>query len=153
MVGEGQATPVNSMVKAFILVGIRGLSSEGALERYLEDHPEEASLRGFKDVPWHSTLSRFRRGMGEHFFQGLFRRVRAILDGELPYKVALVNSTPIPKPDDPEAEVGFYTRGAFKGFKVHAASREHGLPGSTMVATGNRHHAPSCLGSLRIPAQ
>jgi len=124
--------PVSSMVKAFILMFIRGLSSERALERYLVDHPEEASLCGFKDVPWHSTFSRFRRRMGEHFFQGLFRRVRAVLDVDLPYKVIIVGSTPIPKPNDPEAEVGFYTRGAFKGFKVHVASCEHGLPRPAM---------------------
>ncbi len=35
-------------------------------------------------------------GMGEHFFQGLFRRVRALLDVcyvDLPYKVVMVDST------------------------------------------------------------
>jgi len=39
------------MVKTFILMFIRDLLSERSLERYLMDHPEEASLCGFKDVP------------------------------------------------------------------------------------------------------
>jgi|GEM_PF-4015017 len=141
--------PVSSMVKAFILMFIRGLSSERALERYLVDHPEEASLCGFKDVPWHSTFSRFRRRMGEHFFQGLFRRVRAVLDVDLPYKVVIVGSTPIPKPNDPEAEVGFYTGEPLKGLRYTWLPVSMVYRGPPWSLLGTATTAPPCPNSSR----
>lgn len=134
--------PLESMVKAFVLMFLRGLSSERSLERYLRDHPEEASLCGFKAVPWHSTFSRFRRRMGEGFFRGLFNRAEEALKKELPFRIAIVDSSPIIKPKDPDAKMGFYSRGAFKGFKVHASSCENGLPRSAEVTAGNCHDSP-----------
>jgi len=141
--GRGRpGASMDCMVKAFVLMLLRGLSGERGLERYLRDHPREASLCGFASVPWHSTFSRFRRRMGEAFFKELFKKAGEVLEKELPCGVAVLDSTPIPKPKDPEAEKGFYSRGAFKGFKVHAASCEHGLPRSVEVTAGNRHDSP-----------
>lgn len=141
--GRGRPSyPVDAMTKLFILMFLRRVSSERGLVRYLKDHPEEAQRCGLESIPERRTIGRFRKRMGPSFFDGLFKKLREKLDQLLPYSTAIVDSTPIEKPDDPDARVGFYSKGSFKGFKVHVKACEEDLPRACVVTPGNRNDSP-----------
>ena len=54
----------------------------------------------------------------------------------------VVDSTPLEDPRDPDAKIGFYSRGPFKGFKVHVSVDQLGLPRKARITPGNRHDSP-----------
>jgi len=43
---------------------------------------------------------------------------------------------------DPEGMWGYTSRGPFKGFKLHAAVNQKGLPLKALITAGNRHDSP-----------
>ena len=53
-----------------------------------------------------------------------------------------MDSTPLEDEKDPDARVGFYSRGPFKGFKAHLSVNQLGLPLRAEVTAGNRHDCP-----------
>jgi len=54
----------------------------------------------------------------------------------------VVDSTPLEDKCDPEARWGYTSRGPFKGFKLHVAVNQEGLPVKALVTPGNRYDSP-----------
>jgi hypothetical protein len=50
----------------------------------------------------------------------------------------IVDSTPLKDMHDPEAKWGFTSRGPVKGFKIHVAVNQLGLPLKAIITTANR---------------
>jgi hypothetical protein len=50
----------------------------------------------------------------------------------------IVDSTPLKDMHDPEAKWGWTSRGPVKGFKLHVAVNQLGLPLKAIVTTANR---------------
>ncbi len=55
-----------------------------------------------------------------------------------PTSIVVVDSTPLVDLYDMEAEWGYTSRGKFRGFKLHAAVSQSGLPLRAIVTAGNR---------------
>lgn len=51
----------------------------------------------------------------------------------------IVDSTPLEDSRDLDARTGFYSKGPFKGFKVHLSVNQDGLPMKATLTPGNRH--------------
>ena len=54
----------------------------------------------------------------------------------------MVDSTPLEDRRDPEGKWGYTSRGSFKGFKLHVAVNQEGLPLKVLVTPGNRYDSP-----------
>jgi hypothetical protein len=59
-----------------------------------------------------------------------------------PTKLPVVDSTPLVDLYDMEARWGHTSRGKFRGFKLHAAVNQFGLPLRALVTPGNRYDGP-----------
>jgi transposase len=59
-----------------------------------------------------------------------------------PTSIVVVDSTPLVDLYDMEAEWGHTGRGKFRGFKIHAAVNQLGLPLRALVTPGNRYDSP-----------
>jgi transposase len=59
-----------------------------------------------------------------------------------PTKIVVVDSTPLEDLYDMEAGWGYTGRGKFRGFKLHAAVNQLGLPLRALVTPGNRYDSP-----------
>jgi transposase len=59
-----------------------------------------------------------------------------------PTRIVVVDSTPLVDLYDMEAEWGYTSRGKFRGFKLHAAVNQHGLPLRAIVTPGNKFDGP-----------
>jgi transposase len=71
-----------------------------------------------------------------------FEKLAGIVTMLTPTELLVVDSTPLEDWRDPEAKWGYYSRGPFKGFKVHVSVNQHGLPLKALVTPGNRYDSP-----------
>lgn len=89
---------------------------------------------GFRRVPDRTTVRRWWRryaGLLGKVFEWFSRLVRMVA----PTTFLIVDFTPLID-HDLEVEWGFTGRGLFKGFKLHAAVNQLGLPLKAMVNAG-----------------
>jgi hypothetical protein len=66
-----------------------------------------------------------------------------------PNTIVVVDSTPMVDLFDMEAALGHTSREKFRGFKLHAAVSQLGLPLRALVTPGNRYHSPFFQNSSR----
>ncbi|MFH1645245.1 MAG: transposase [Candidatus Omnitrophota bacterium] len=57
----------------------------------------------------------------------------------------LLDSTPIPDKNDPDARKGYTSKGPFYGFKIHASCDEYCVPLRATFTTGNIHDSKKAL--------
>ena len=74
----------------------------------------------------------------EEVFEWFSRLVRMLV----PTRLLVADSTPLVDLYDLEAGWGFTGRGPFRGFKLHAAVNQLGLPLKGKVTAGNRYDGP-----------
>ena len=65
-----------------------------------------------------------------------------------PTTIIIVDSTPLVDLYDMEAAWGYTSRGKFRGFKLHAAVNQLGLPLRAIVTPGNRYDSPFLPGLI-----
>jgi len=117
-----------------------GLKNDTRIVEHLKRHPEALKGLGFRTVPDRTTVGRWWRryaGLLKEVFEWFSRLVRMVA----PTTLLVVDSTPIVD-YDMEAEWGFTGRGPFKGFKLHAAVNQLGLPLKGEFTPGNRYDSP-----------
>ena len=111
------------------------------LVKHLKKHPFEAKTLGLEAVPDRTTVGRWwRRYLS--VLEEVFVKIADILQLAIPTKIAVVDSTPLVDLYDMEAEWGHTSRGKFRGFKLHAAVNQIGLPLRALVTPGNRYDGP-----------
>jgi hypothetical protein len=74
-----------------------------------------------------------------------FKLIADMLQLAVPTTIAVVDSTPLEDLYDMEAGWGHTSRGKFRGFKLHAAVNQFGLPLRALVTSGNRYDGPFLL--------
>ena len=117
-----------------------GLGNDTRIVEHLKKHPEALRALGFRRVPDRTTVGRWWRryvGLLNKVFEWFSRLVRMVA----PTTLLVVDSTPLID-YDLEAGWGFTGRGPFKGFKLHAAVNQLGLPLKAVVTAGNRYDGP-----------
>lgn len=118
---------------------LRGIFSNKGIKAHL-DNSRAGSLLGFPTIPHRTTIGRWRK---KHWI--FFKATRALgvlIQRLVPTRLLVVDSTPIDDESDPEGEVGHTSRGAFKGFKVHASINQLRIPVRVWFTKGNRHDSP-----------
>ena len=139
-----RGNPGYGRVKALrVLVYARqkGLDNDTRIIEHLKKHPWIAKTLGLEAVPDRTTVGRWWR----HYLSVLeevFIKIANILQLAIPTKIAVVDSTPLVDLYDMEARWGHTSRGKFRGFKLHAAVNQLGLPLRALVTPGNRFDGP-----------
>ena len=108
---------------------------------HLKKHLFAAKTLGLNKVPNRTTIGRWwRRYL--NILEETFINIADMLQLIEPTKTAIVDSTPLVDLYDMEARRGHTGRGKFRGFKLHAAVNQLGLPLRALVTPGNRHDGP-----------
>ena len=118
-----------------------GLGNDTRIVEHLKRHPEALRGLGFRRAPDRTTVGRWWRRYANllgRVFEWFSRLVRMVA----PTKLLVVDSTPLVDLYDMEAEWGFTGRGPFRGFKLHTAVNQLGLPLNATVTSGNRYDSP-----------
>ena len=128
-------------VRLLVYAKLKGIGTDKGLVRHLERNRIALGALGFKRVPHRTTVGRWWRRYAELLKQ-VFERLAGLLQYPLPCTLLLVDSTPLEDKRDPEAKWGYTSRGPFKGFKLHVAVNQEGLPLKALVTPGNRYDSP-----------
>jgi hypothetical protein len=100
-----------------------------------------ARTLGFEAAPDRTTVGRWWRRY-RALLEEIFIKIADILQLAVPTTIAVVDSTPLVDLYDMEAEWGHTSRGKFRGFKLHAAVNQVGLPLRALVTSGNKFDGP-----------
>ena len=128
-------------VRLLVYAKLRGIGTDKGLIRHLKKNRQAARALGFKRVPHRTTVGRWWRRYAE-FLREVFEMLAKLLQHPLPCRLLVVDSTPLEDRRDPEGRWGYTSRGPFKGFKLHAAVNQKGLPLKALVTPGNRYDSP-----------
>jgi transposase len=128
-------------VRLLVYAKLKGIGTDKGLVRHLERNRIVLGALGFKRVPHRTTVGRWWRRYAD-LLKEVFEMLADLLQYPLPCKLLVVDSTPLEDRRDPEAEWGYTSRGPFKGFKLHVAVNQEGLPLKALVTPGNRYDSP-----------
>jgi hypothetical protein len=113
------------------------LDNDTRVVEHLKKHRWTAKTLRLQAVPDRTTVGRWwRRYL--NLLEQTFVKIANILQLAVPTKIAVVDSTPLVDLYDMEAQWGYTSRGKFRGFKLHAAVNQLGLPLRALVMPGNR---------------
>lgn len=125
-------------IRLLVYQMVKGTRKDKNLIKHLEKNPEVRHALGFhQKIPNRSRLSRWKENYSG-LLNKVFQEVRKLVAGDRS-KLLVVDSTPLEDYEDPDAKFGFYSRGPFKGFKVHLSVNQDGLPMKARITPGNRH--------------
>jgi hypothetical protein len=128
-------------LRVLVYARLKGLHNDTRIVQHLKKHQRIAKTLGLNAVPDRTTVGRWwRRYLS--LLEETFTKIANILQLAIPTKIAVVDSTPLVDLYDMEAQWGHTSRGKFRGFKLHAAVNQLGLPLRALVTPGNRYDGP-----------
>jgi len=139
-----RGTPGYGRVKALrvlIYARLKRLDNDTRIVEHLKKHLSIARTLGLGAVPDRTTVGRWWRRYFD-ILEETFIKIADILQLAVPTTIAVVDSTPLVDLYDMEAQWGHTSRGKFRGFKLHAAVNQLGLPLRALVTPGNRFDGP-----------
>lgn len=108
------------------------------LVKHLRKRSEVLKKLGFETLPDKRTIDRWKRSMTYELEQVVLLTGNKYLQlNESQW--LLLDSTPLPDENDPEATVGHTSKGPFKGFKLHMSCDEYEVPIRATVTHANVH--------------
>lgn len=130
--------PLLKRLRMLLYGHLKGYLSTRKLRRHLQKNPRQLKRLGFDKLPDRRTIDRWKRGLAVIMPQ----LVRLTGDRYLQTKLSewtIMDSTPLEDEHDPDAKVGYTSKGKFKGFKLHMSSDEYEVPLRAVVTPGNVH--------------
>ena len=131
--GYGQLKALRILVYA----RLKGLQNDTSIISHLKKQPTDAEKLGLHKIPDRTTIGRWWRRYLP-ILEETFKKTADIIQMILPTTHLIVDSTPLSDLYDMEAKWGFSSRGRFKGFKLHVAVNQLGLPLKAIISPGNR---------------
>jgi len=120
---------------------LKGLDNDTRIIEHLNKHTAVSRTLGLFRVPDRTTIGRWwRRYLS--LLEETFVNIADMLQLIEPTKAIIVDSTPLVDLYDMEARWGHTGRGKFRGFKLHAAVNQLGLPLRALVTPGNCYDSP-----------
>lgn len=129
--------PWHVVARVLVYAVLSEVFTNKGLVRHLEQHPLVQRILGLKTIPHRKTIARWKKNWFLLFFvvEKLGDMVRLLI----PTEKLIFDSTPIVDYNDPDAEIGFYSRGPFKGFKDHFSVNQLGIPVRNIFTKANTH--------------
>jgi hypothetical protein len=134
--GYGQLKAIRILVYA----RLKSLTNDTRIYCHLKKHPHEARKLGLSSVPDRTTIGRWWKRYLT-VLKETFQKTANIIQALMPTTHLIADSTPLVDLYDMEAKWGFSSRGPFKGFKLHVAVNQAGIPLKAIVTSGNRFDA------------
>jgi len=131
--GYGTKTAIRILVYA----RLKGLENDTRLTWHLKRHPQYAHTLGLRSIPDRSTISRWWTRYNPLLAE-VMEKTANIIKENIKTTHLIVDSTPLKDMHDPEAKWGHTSRGPVKGFKLHVAVNQLGLPLKALITTANR---------------
>ena len=132
--------PVKAL-RVLVYARLKGLANDTRVVAHLEKHIDVCRTLGLCKVPDRTTVGRWwRRYLC--VLEETFKKISGMLQIVTPTTFLIVDSTPLVDLYDMEAGWGHTSRGKFRGFKLHAAVNQLGLPLKAIVTPGNRYDSP-----------
>jgi hypothetical protein len=114
-------------IRVLVYARLKGLNNDTRVIEYLKKHIEVSRKLGLFRVPDRTTVGRWwRRYLS--LLEETFINIADMLQLMEPTTAVIVDSTPLIDLYDMEARWGHTGRGKFRGFKLHAAVNQLGLP-------------------------
>ena len=132
--------PVKAL-RTLVYARLKRLDNDTRLVKHLKKHTSIDKTLGLSAVPDRTTVGRWWRRYLT-LIEEVFVKLADILQLAVPTTMAIVDSTPLEDLYDIEAQWGHSSRGWFRGFKLHAAVNQLGLPLRALVTPGNRYDGP-----------
>lgn len=128
-------------VRVLVYARLKGLENDTRVVEHLQKHIDACKTLGLHCVPDRTTIGRWwRRYLS--LLEETFAKTADMLQLVTPTTHLIVDSTPLADLYDMEAGWGHTGRGKFRGFKLHTAVNQLGLPLRAMVTPGNRYDSP-----------
>jgi len=135
--GYGQVKAIRVLVYA----RLKRLGNDTRIVEYLKKHIDVSRTLGLCRAPDRTTVGRWwKRYM--RLLESTFIKTVDMLQLIEPTRTVIVDSTPLVDLYDMEARWGHTGRGKFRGFKLHAAVNQLGLPLRAIVTPGNKYDSP-----------
>jgi len=128
-------------VRLLVYAKLKRIGTDKGLVRHLKKDRLALETLGFKRVPHRTTVGRWWRRY-TNLLKHVFEELAKLLQYPFPCTLLVADSTPLEDKCDPEARWGYTSRGPFKGFKLHVAVNQEGLPLKALVTPGNRYDSP-----------
>ncbi|MDT8783176.1 MAG: transposase, partial [Candidatus Bathyarchaeota archaeon] len=128
-------------LRVLVYARLKGLKNDTRVVQHLRKHQWITKTLGLEKVPNRTTVGRWWR----HCLRSLeqtFINITNMLQLIEPTKTVIVDSTPLVDLYDMEARWGHTGRGKFRGFKLHTAVNQLGLPLRAVVTPGNCYDGP-----------
>jgi hypothetical protein len=134
-------------LRILVYARLKGLENDTRVVEHLKKHTQTARTLGLCKVPNRTTVGRWwRRYLS--LLEQTFRKISDMLQLIAPTSIVIVDSTPLVDLYDMDAGWGHTSRGKFRGFKLHAAVNQLGLPLRAIVTSGNRYDSPFLPGLI-----
>jgi transposase len=128
-------------LRVLVYARLKGLENDTRVIAHLKKHSDAARTLGLCKVPNRITVGSWWRGyLG--LLEETFGKISGLLQLMSPTTLLIVDSTPLVDIYDMEAGWGHTSRGKFRGFKLHTAVNQQGLPLRALVTPGNRYDSP-----------
>ncbi len=134
-------------LRVLVYARLKGLENDTRVIEHLKKHTDVARTLGLFKVPNRTTVGRWWRRYLD-VLEETFKKISAMLQLVTPTTILIVDSTPLVDLYDMEAGWGHTSRGKFRGFKLHAAVNQLGLPLRAVVTPGNRYDSPFLPGLI-----
>jgi transposase len=134
-------------LRALVYARLKGLENDTRIVEHLKKRSDVARTLGLFQVPNRTTVGRWWRRYLD-VLEETFKKISAMLQLVTPTTFLIVDSTPLVDLYDMEAGWGHTSRGKFRGFKLHAAVNQLGLPLKAVVTPGNRYDSPFLPGLI-----
>ncbi len=134
-------------LRVLVYARLKGLENDTRIVEHLKKHMDVARTLGLFKVPNRTTVGRWWRRYLD-VLEETFKKISAMLQLVTPTTFLIVDSTPLVDLYDMEAGWGHTSRGKFRGFKLHAAVNQLGLPLRAIVTPGNRYDSPFLPGLI-----
>jgi transposase len=128
-------------LRVLVYARLKGLNNDTRIVQHLNKHIDVSRTLGLSNVPDRTTVGRWwRRYLS--ILEETFVNIADMLQLIEPTKAVIVDSTPLVNLYDMEARWGHTGRGKFRGFKLHTAVNQLGLPLRALVTPGNCYDGP-----------
>jgi transposase len=134
-------------IRVLVYARLKGLENDTRIVEHLKKHSTAARTLGLCKVPDRTTVGRWwRRYL--NLLEETFGKISGMLQLMSPTTFLIVDSTPLVDLYDMETSWGYTSRGKFRGFKLHSAVNQLGLPLRAVVTPGNRYDSPFLPGLI-----
>jgi hypothetical protein len=128
---------IKTAIRTLVYARLKGLENDTRIIWHLKRHPKDAENLGLGSTPDRTTIGRWwTRYLSA--LEEVMNKMADLIKDNIRTTHLIVDSTPLKDMHDMEAKWGFTSRGPVKGFKLHVAVNQLGLPLKAIVTPGNR---------------